>query len=106
MSQKSKPPITLEKIDDSRWRIPKTGKMQVEGLVYTSERMLPMLHRDNTLHQVANVAQLPGIVGNSMAMPDAHQGYGFPIGGVAAFYADLGGVISAGGVGFDVWGGA
>jgi tRNA-splicing ligase RtcB len=101
MSKKPKPPIKLEKVDDARWRIPKTGKMQVEGMVYTSERMLPMLRRDDTLQQVKNVAQLPGIVGPSMAMPDAHQGYGFPIGGVAAFDADEG-IISPGGVGYDI----
>ena len=55
--------------------------MQVDGLVYTSERLLPQLQQDATLSQVVNVAQLPGIIGQSMAMPDAHQGYGFPIGG-------------------------
>lgn len=101
MSHKSKPPIKLEKIDESRWRIPKHGKMLTDGIVYTSERMLPMLRRDDTLQQVTNVAELPGIVGPSMAMPDAHQGYGFPIGGVAAFDVDDG-VISPGGVGYDI----
>jgi tRNA-splicing ligase RtcB (3'-phosphate/5'-hydroxy nucleic acid ligase) len=101
MSQKPKPPIVLEKIDDSRWRIPQTGAMQVDGIVYTNERMLPMLRRDDTLQQVVNVAELPGLVGPALAMPDAHQGYGFPIGGVAAFDADDG-VISPGGVGYDI----
>jgi len=101
MSQKSRPPIKLEKIDENRWRIPKSGKMQVDGMVYTNERMLPMLRRDDTLRQVANVAELPGLVGPSMAMPDAHQGYGFPIGGVAAFDMDEG-VLCPGGIGYDI----
>ena len=93
--------ITLEKIDEQRWRIPQNGKMQVDGIVYTSERLLPQLQQDATLSQVVNVAQLPGIIGQSLAMPDAHQGYGFPIGGVAAFDMDEG-IISPGGVGYDI----
>jgi tRNA-splicing ligase RtcB len=101
MSEKQKPKIQLEKIDDCRWRIPKIGKMRVDGIVYASENMLPLLQRDDTLQQVFNVAHLPGIVERSMAMPDAHQGYGFPIGGVAAFDVEEG-VISPGGVGYDI----
>lgn len=101
MSEKPKKPIELEKIDDCRWRIPKTGQMQVDGIVYTNETMLPHLQQDETLQQVANVAHLPGIIEHSLAMPDAHSGYGFPIGGVAAFDLDDG-VISPGGVGYDI----
>jgi len=101
MSEKQKPKIQLEKIDECRWRIPRTGKMRVDGIVYANENMLPLLQRDDTLRQVFNVAHLPGIVERSMAMPDAHQGYGFPIGGVAAFDVDEG-VISPGGVGYDI----
>ncbi len=91
----------LQKIDDYRWRIPKSYKsgMRTEGIVYATESMLANL--DESLEQVANVAFLPGIVGPSMAMPDIHWGYGFPIGGVAAMsYED--GVVSPGGVGFDI----
>lgn len=101
MSEKKQLDIQLEKIDDNRWRVPQQGKMRVDGIVYTSETLLPHLQADATLQQVANVAQLPGIVGQSLAMPDAHWGYGFPIGGVAAFDMDEG-VISPGGVGYDI----
>jgi len=93
--------VKLEKIDDYRWRIPREGKMRVEGLVYASETLAAGLRDDPALEQVANVAQLPGIVGRSIAMPDIHWGYGFSIGGVAAFSPD-GGVVSPGGVGFDI----
>lgn len=91
----------LEKIDDYRWRIPKSYKpgMLTDGIIYSTERMLAAL--DESLEQVANVAFLPGIVGHSMAMPDIHWGYGFPIGGVAATAQDQG-VVSPGGVGFDI----
>jgi tRNA-splicing ligase RtcB len=91
----------VEQVDDHRWRIPKQGKMRVDGIVYASERLMQELREDPTLLQVANVACLPGIVGASLAMPDAHWGYGFPIGGVAAFDAEEG-VISPGGVGYDI----
>ncbi|NLI98745.1 RtcB family protein [bacterium] len=91
----------LEKLDENRWRIPKTGGMRTDGIIYTSEKLLPNLLKDNAPEQVENVAHLPGIVGSSLAMPDIHWGYGFPIGGVAAF--DLkDGVISPGGVGYDI----
>ena len=93
--------IHLEKIDDYRWRIPKTGKMRVEGVIYADERLLRDIHEDESLKQVANVAHLPGIQGYSLAMPDIHWGYGFPIGGVAAFSWEEG-VISPGGVGYDI----
>ncbi|MFA5200526.1 MAG: RtcB family protein, partial [Candidatus Omnitrophota bacterium] len=96
--------IKLEKIDDYRWRIPKSYKpgMRVPGLVYASEKLLESIYQDKALEQVANVAFLPGIVNNSLAMPDIHWGYGFPIGGVAATDIDEGGVVSPGGVGFDI----
>ena len=93
----------LIKIDDYRWKIPenyKTG-MRVPGLIYASKEMLESLREEQALEQVANVAFLPGIVGYSFAMPDIHWGYGFPIGGVAAM--DIkDGVVSPGGVGYDI----
>jgi tRNA-splicing ligase RtcB len=93
--------MQIEQIDANRWQIPATGKMRVPGLVFASERMMEELRSDQSLQQVANVAQLPGIVAASLAMPDIHWGYGFPIGGVAAFDAEQG-VISPGGVGYDI----
>ncbi|MEJ5300297.1 MAG: RtcB family protein [Thermodesulforhabdaceae bacterium] len=88
-------------IDQWRWKIPKEGKMRTDGLIYAREDMLDLIIQDQSAQQVANVATLPGIVGYSMAMPDIHQGYGFPIGGVAAF--DLNeGIVSPGGVGYDI----
>ncbi len=93
----------LVKIDDYRWEIPKSYKegMRVPGLVYADESMLRQIREDESLEQVANVAFLPGIVGRSLAMPDIHWGYGFPIGGVAATRVSDG-VVSPGGVGFDI----
>ncbi len=93
----------LEAIDAYRWRIPKSYKagMRVDGLIYADQKMLEHILLEQTLEQVANVAHLPGIVGNSLAMPDIHWGYGFPIGGVAAMEIKNG-VISPGGVGFDI----
>jgi tRNA-splicing ligase RtcB len=93
--------MKIQKIDDYRWRIPREGKMHTDGIVYSSEGMLPDIRKDQSLVQVSNVAWLPGIVGNSLAMPDIHWGYGFPIGGVAAFDLDRG-IISPGGVGYDI----
>jgi tRNA-splicing ligase RtcB len=94
----------LEKIDDFRWRIPRSFKpgMRVPGIIYADEKLLKEIREDKALEQVANVAFLPGIVRASLAMPDIHWGYGFPIGGVAATDIDNGGVISPGGVGFDI----
>ncbi|MEW6087444.1 MAG: RtcB family protein [bacterium] len=93
----------LEKIDDYRWLIPKTFQagMRVPGLIYTSEHLIKDIRMDQTPVQVANVACLPGILKYSMAMPDIHWGYGFPIGGVAACGFEEG-VISPGGVGYDI----
>lgn len=94
----------LEKIDDFRWRIPKSYKagMRVDGVIYADELLLRDIRHDKAAEQVANVAFLPGIVGASLAMPDIHWGYGFPIGGVAATDIEQGGVVSPGGVGFDI----
>jgi tRNA-splicing ligase RtcB len=94
----------LEKVSEFEYRIPRSYKdgMRVDGILYTSEAMLNDLLNDQACEQVANVAMLPGIVGRSMAMPDVHWGYGFPIGGVAATALDEGGVVSPGGVGFDI----
>ncbi len=93
----------LEKIDDYRWEIPKDYKqgMRVPGLVYADKAMLEDIRGEQSLEQVANVAFLPGIVERSMAMPDIHWGYGFPIGGVAATRVSDG-VVSPGGVGYDI----
>jgi len=93
----------LEKVDEYRWRIPKSYKagMRVPGLIYADQDMLKHILEEQALEQVVNVAFLPGIVGYSLAMPDIHWGYGFAIGGVAAMRMDDG-VISPGGVGFDI----
>lgn len=93
----------LKKIDDYRWEIPQSYKpgMRVPGLVYADEAMLDVIKEEQSLEQVANVAFLPGIVGRSLAMPDIHWGYGFPIGGVAATRVSDG-VVSPGGVGYDI----
>jgi tRNA-splicing ligase RtcB len=93
----------LQKLDDSRWLLPASYKpgMRVPGLIYSSEEMLDAMAEDEAFEQVANVAFLPGIEGYSYAMPDIHWGYGFPIGGVAATREEDG-VVSPGGVGFDI----
>ncbi len=93
----------LRRIDDYRWELPKDYKpgMRVPGLIYADAAMLETMFEDQALEQVANVAFLPGIVSYSLAMPDIHWGYGFPVGGVAATSAEDG-VISPGGVGFDI----
>jgi tRNA-splicing ligase RtcB len=85
-----------------RFRIEREGAMRVPGVVFVSEALLPSAEGDRSLAQVANVATLPGIVRASYAMPDVHWGYGFPIGGVAATDVEAGGVVSPGGVGFDI----
>ncbi len=93
----------LEKLDDNRLRIPKSyhPKMRVDGIIYADANLIDDIKADQAPEQVANVATLPGIVGHSMAMPDIHWGYGFPIGGVAAFTVSEG-VVSPGGVGYDI----
>lgn len=91
------------KVDDYRWKIPEDYKMgmRVAGLIYANQGMLESMRQEQTPEQVANVAFLPGIVGYSLAMPDIHWGYGFPIGGVAATDTKDG-VVSPGGVGYDI----
>src|SRR4029453_11831759 len=93
--------MELQKIHDYLWEIPKTGDMRVPGRVYATRDLLAAAKTDESLQQVRNVAHLPGIMKYSIAMPDIHWGYGFPIGGVAATSLD-GGVISPGGVGYDI----
>ena len=100
MSQQAE--IELRRVADYLWEIPRTGRMRVPGRVYLSESMLARARGEGGLQQVVNVAHLPGIVGYSLAMPDIHWGYGFPIGGVAATDPAQGGVISPGGVGYDI----
>lgn len=91
----------LQQVDEYRWRIPREGQMLVEGIVYADAGLMAALENDPSLDQVRNVAYLPGIVRASLAMPDIHWGYGFPIGGVAAMDAEDG-VVSPGGVGYDI----
>ena len=93
--------IHLEQLDDFRWLIPKQGNMRVPGILYANESLLNSMGKDECPRQVMNVAHLPGIVKHSLAMPDMHWGYGFPIGGVAAFDLQEG-IISPGGVGYDI----
>ena len=94
----------LVKVDENTWELPQSHKpgMRVPGRIFADESLLPYIVQDPCLEQVANVAFLPGIVGYSLAMPDIHWGYGFPIGGVAATAVDADGVVSPGGVGFDI----
>jgi tRNA-splicing ligase RtcB len=98
---KERSEIPIERIDACRVRVPRHGRMNVDGLIYADERLMRGIRDDPCLQQVVNVACLPGIVRASIAMPDIHWGYGFPIGGVAAFDPDDG-VISPGGVGYDI----
>jgi tRNA-splicing ligase RtcB (3'-phosphate/5'-hydroxy nucleic acid ligase) len=93
--------IVLNRLEEYLWEIPRQGGMRVAGRIYATEKLMADLKADNSLRQVMNVAHLPGIVGYSLAMPDIHWGYGFPIGGVAAVdFHD--GVVSPGGVGYDI----
>ena len=93
--------MKIRRVEENLWEIAREGAMRVPGRVYASERQMESLRADPSLQQVVNVAHLPGIVGYSLAMPDLHWGYGFPIGGVAAIRtAD--GVISPGGGGYDI----
>ncbi|MHC5113218.1 MAG: RtcB family protein [Planctomycetota bacterium] len=100
-------PVSLEQVDDCCWRIPKSSKpgMLVDGLIFASARLIEHVRIDRAAEQVANVAFLPGIQRASLAMPDIHWGYGFCIGGVCATDPEapgIGGVISPGGVGYDI----
>jgi tRNA-splicing ligase RtcB (3'-phosphate/5'-hydroxy nucleic acid ligase) len=100
---KSREKIPLERLDTYRWRIPQSyqPEMHVPGMVYADDELMAQIIDENALQQVANVATLPGIVGYSLGMPDIHWGYGFPVGGVAATHAESG-VVSPGGIGFDI----
>jgi tRNA-splicing ligase RtcB len=91
----------FKKINDYLWEYPKTGRMNVQARIYASEKMLDEVFKDKSVEQLINTASLPGILNYSMAMPDIHEGYGFPIGGVAAMDKETG-VISPGGVGYDI----
>jgi tRNA-splicing ligase RtcB (3'-phosphate/5'-hydroxy nucleic acid ligase) len=95
--------ILLEPVDDYRYRIGRNEAlgMRTDVLIYSSHKLISYIQKDQSLAQAMNVATLPGIVGSSLAMPDIHQGYGFPIGGVAATDLEEG-VVSPGGVGFDI----
>ncbi len=92
---------SLVRRSEHEWWIPAAGGMRVPGIIYGSEPLIRAMD-DKVREQVSNVAMLPGIRRASYAMPDAHWGYGFPIGGVAAFDPQEGGIVSAGGVGFDI----
>ena len=97
------PSVPIEKIGDYSWRIPKSYKpgMRVPGIVFADDQLIEKIKLDRTLSQCANVAHLPGIYKNAITLPDGHEGYGFPIGGVAATDYEEG-VISPGGVGYDI----
>ncbi len=96
--------IPIENVGECVWEIPRDARpgMRVPGRIYADGTMIRQIRADNAAEQVVNVAHLPGIVGYSLAMPDIHWGYGFPIGGVAATDPERGGVISPGGVGYDI----
>ena len=94
-------PARFTRVDPTTWRVEPHGAMRVPAVIYADENLIRDMD-DKVFEQAVNVATLPGIVQASYAMPDAHWGYGFPIGGVAAFDPDRGGVVSAGGVGFDI----
>jgi tRNA-splicing ligase RtcB (3'-phosphate/5'-hydroxy nucleic acid ligase) len=96
--------MNFERLGEYKYRIPREGKMEVDAAFYASEKILEDLRAENyaSLKQLQNVATLPGIVEPALTMPDIHWGYGFPIGGVGAFDPEEGGVVSPGGVGFDI----
>ncbi len=94
--------MQITQINEYLWEIPKSGGMRVPGRIYANQELMDAIIKDDSLKQVQNVAHLPGIVKYSLAMPDIHQGYGFPIGGVCATDPQDGGVISPGGVGYDI----
>src|SRR6516165_1933541 len=94
-------PGRFTRVDPTTWRVEPHGAMRVPAVIYADENLIRDMD-EKVFEQAVNVATLPGIVQASYVMPDAHWGYGFPIGGVAAFHPDRGGVISAGGVGFDI----
>ena len=93
--------MEINRVNAQLWEIPASGGMRVPGRIYASEKLMRTIRDDACVQQVVNVAHLPGIVGYSLAMPDIHWGYGFPIGGVAAIDPHQG-VVSPGGVGYDI----
>jgi tRNA-splicing ligase RtcB len=93
--------LSIEKVDEYHFKIPCSEGMRVPGLIYANQKLINDIKLDESPQQVANVAHLPGIINHSLAMPDMHWGYGFPIGGVAAFDQEEG-IISPGGVGYDI----
>ncbi len=95
------PEIEVKKVNDYEWKIEKEGGMKVPAVIFASEKLLKDIRKDMTLQQIKNVAMLPGILKQAIALPDSHMGYGFPIGGVAAFDMQEG-IISPGGVGYDI----
>jgi tRNA-splicing ligase RtcB len=92
----------MQMVGPNCWEVPRTGGMRVPVRVFADEELLKHIKDDNALQQAVNVSHMPGIIGASLAMPDAHWGYGFPIGGVAAFDPAAGGVVSPGGIGYDI----
>ena len=92
--------MELKKVNDYTWEIPKQGTMKVPAVIFASEKLMQKIKEDKTIEQAKNVACLKGIIKHSLTMPDAHQGYGFPIGGIAAFDIEEG-IISPGGVGLN-----
>jgi len=94
--------MEVVQINEYLWEVPKTGAMRVPGRIYANATLMDSIRQDDSIKQVRNVAHLPGIVRHSLAMPDIHLGYGFPIGGVCATDPRNGGVISPGGVGYDI----
>lgn len=103
-TNQARPSVTFDRIAKHAYRIPRTGAMRAEAVFFASADILAMLEQEDfaSLRQLVNVASLPGVVAPVLAMPDIHWGYGFPIGGVAAFDPDAGGVVSPGGVGYDI----
>jgi len=93
--------MELRRVDEAVWEVARKGAMRVPGRVFADGELLEAIEEDGSLEQLANVATLPGIVDAALAMPDAHQGYGFPVGGVAATEPPEG-VVSPGGVGYDI----
>jgi tRNA-splicing ligase RtcB len=93
--------MKIRKIDDYRWEVKKEEKMEISAIIYADEELMKSIQEDESIKQAVNVSYLPGIIKYSLAMPDIHAGYGFPIGGVAAFDIDSG-IISPGGVGYDI----
>ncbi len=92
----------MEKVNEAEWEIKKEDNMNVPIKIIGTEKLIEKMKSDRTLWQIKNVSTLPGIVKHALVMPDGHEGYGFPIGGVAAFDMDKG-IISPGGVGYTVF---